>query len=91
MTWKKSSRSANSADCVEVAWHKSAFCADIDCVEVDWEKPKLCSTNGCVEVHKAHNEVWVRDSKDENSPILKFTREEWETFTADVKNGEFDI
>jgi len=33
----------------------------------------------------------VRDSKDPNGPILRFTREEWSAFVGGTKEGEFDL
>ena len=35
--------------------------------------------------------VALRDSKDPAGPALVFTRDEWETFGAGVKRGEFDL
>jgi hypothetical protein len=32
----------------------------------------------------------VRDSKDRNSPILKFAAGEWQAFVAGVREGEFN-
>lgn len=46
-----------------------------DCVEVAGNLPGV---------------VAVRDSKDRTGPALVFTRGEWKSFVAGVKNGEFD-
>lgn len=35
--------------------------------------------------------VAVRDSKSPQGPVLSFTREEWSSFIAGVKAGEFDV
>jgi hypothetical protein len=35
--------------------------------------------------------VAVRDSKDPDGPRLIFTPAEWETFTAGVRDGEFEL
>jgi hypothetical protein len=37
------------------------------------------------------DEVRVRDSKDPDGPVLKFTGPEWDAFVAGVKDGEFDL
>jgi hypothetical protein len=33
----------------------------------------------------------VRDSKDPDGSALIFTPDEWQTFTANVKTGDFDL
>jgi DNA-binding CsgD family transcriptional regulator len=35
--------------------------------------------------------VLIRDSKDPEAPIVRFTAEEWDAFMAAVKHGEFDL
>ena len=45
----------------------------------------------CVEVKRTEEAVYVRDSKNPNSRILKFTLAEWQAFIKGVKNKEFDI
>lgn len=51
-----------------------------------WDQPQ------CVEVEAQSNgDIAVTDSKMQpGSPVLFYTREEWEAFVAGVKNGEFD-
>jgi hypothetical protein len=34
--------------------------------------------------------IVVRDSKDTEGPILRFTPDEWHAFIGGVNNGEFD-
>jgi hypothetical protein len=57
-----------------------------------WVKSSLSYANGdCVEVASlADGHVGVRDSKDAEGPILRFTSSEWRAFIAGVRNGEFD-
>ncbi len=45
----------------------------------------------CVEVAIKNEHVSVRDSKLTDSPVLQFNKDEWSTFIAGVKAGEFDI
>ena len=74
--WRKASRSADTANCVEVAFRKASASA----------------TNGCcVEVGACACRVLVRDSKDPDGPVLSFTRAEWSAFLAGCKAGEFDL
>jgi hypothetical protein len=58
-----------------------------------WVKSSLSFANGdCVEVASlADGLVGVRDSKDSDGPVLRFTPAEWRAFTGGVRNGEFDL
>jgi len=57
-----------------------------------WVKSSLSFSNSnCVEVADLPGgEVGVRDSKDAEGAILRFTPDEWEAFVGGVHNGEFD-
>ncbi len=47
--------------------------------------------NRCVEVAVDEEKVvHVRDSKERNGPVLRFTGPEWDAFIKGVKNGEFE-
>lgn len=55
-----------------------------------WRKSSLSSdTANCVEFAPTQGGVAVRDSKDPNGPILRFSREVWNAFVADVRAGAF--
>jgi Domain of unknown function (DUF397) len=58
----------------------------------DWIKSSLSFSNSnCVEVADLPNRViGVRDSKDSEGPVLRFTPGEWDAFLGGVRNGEFD-
>ncbi|WP_227985492.1 DUF397 domain-containing protein [Nocardia spumae] len=46
----------------------------------------------CVEIaHLGDAAVAVRDSKDRTGPALLFTPGEWDSFTACLRSGGFDI
>lgn len=83
--------------CVEVAFFKAAGCGEGACVEVGFVKSPLSGGGGCVEVNRdgacscGGDEVRVRDSKNQDGPVLSFTREEWKAFIGGVKNNEFDV
>jgi hypothetical protein len=34
--------------------------------------------------------IGLRDSKDPNGPVLRFTPDEWQAFLGGARNGEFD-
>jgi hypothetical protein len=57
-----------------------------------WVKSSLSYANGdCVEVANLPDGcIGVRDSKDAEGPILRFTSSEWRAFISGVHNGEFD-
>jgi hypothetical protein len=56
-----------------------------------WHKSSLCDTGSCVEAAQVGDSVAVRDAKDPNGPILRFSRDEWDAFIAGVRRGEFDL
>jgi hypothetical protein len=73
-------------------WRKSSHSTTNGCLEVRFAKSSYSGSGGCVEVGRtSHGEVWVRDSKDREGPILAFTAEEWRAFLAGVRGGEFDL
>lgn len=56
-----------------------------------WVKSSLsyCNSN-CVEVASLPDGwIGVRDSKDTQGPVLRFTPAEWNAFVGGVRNGEF--
>jgi Domain of unknown function (DUF397) len=57
-----------------------------------WIKSSLSFSNGnCVEVaNLANDEIGVRNSRDAEGAILRFTPDEWHAFLGGVRNGEFD-
>jgi len=58
-----------------------------------WKKSARSASNGaCVEVaHLSGGYVGMRDSKNQDGPVLIFTPSEWEAFIGGVKDGEFDL
>jgi hypothetical protein len=57
-----------------------------------WIKSSLSFSNGnCVEVASLPGAgIGVRDSKDAEGPVLRFTPDEWRAFLGGARNGEFD-
>jgi Domain of unknown function (DUF397) len=57
-----------------------------------WIKSSLSFSNGnCVEVASLpHGEIGVRNSRDPQRAVLRFTPDEWDAFLGGVRNGEFD-
>lgn len=55
-----------------------------------WRRPK-CGTHGsCVEIaHLPEGGVAIRDGKSgDASPVLRFTADEWDAFTAAIRTAE---
>lgn len=80
MAWRKSSRSSDSFNCVEMAFVKSTRSgpAGGECVEA-----AVCRCDSPV--------IYVRDSKDPDGPVLSFGEESWRAFIDGAKAGEFDL
>jgi hypothetical protein len=57
-----------------------------------WVKSSLSYANGnCVEVSDLPGgTVGVRNSRDREAVVLRFTPDEWQAFLGGVRNGEFD-
>jgi hypothetical protein len=60
--------------------------------ELSWVKSSLSFSNSnCVEVaNLPGGGIGVRDSKDPEGPVLRFTPGEWHAFIGGAQNGEFD-
>jgi hypothetical protein len=58
----------------------------------NWVKSSLSFANGnCVEVAGlSDGGVGVRNSRDSEGLVLRFTPDEWHAFLGGVRNGEFD-
>jgi hypothetical protein len=57
-----------------------------------WVKSSLSFSNGnCVEVAELPGgSVGVRNSRDPDGSVLKFTQAEWDAFLGGARRGEFD-
>ena len=84
-TWRKSTYSSQSGNCVEVATNL----ADLVAVPDSWRKSSYSSQDGnCVEVAaNAVGLVAVRDSKHPDGPELLVPATAWRVFVAGVKLG----
>jgi Domain of unknown function (DUF397) len=60
--------------------------------EFHWVKSSLSFSNGnCVEVASLPDgEIGVRNSRDLEGPVLRFTPDEWHAFLGGARAGEFD-
>jgi Domain of unknown function (DUF397) len=60
--------------------------------QITWIKStRSFSNSNCVEIARLPGgHIGVRDSKSPHGPVLRFTTAQWDTFTAGVRNGDFD-
>jgi Domain of unknown function (DUF397) len=60
--------------------------------QVQWVKSSYSFANGnCVEIATlADGMVGIRNSKDPDGPVLRFTPGEWNAFLSGTLAGEFD-
>jgi hypothetical protein len=58
----------------------------------NWIKSSLSFSNGnCVEVaNLPGGKIGVRNSRDSEGAVLRFTPDEWHAFLGGARNGEFD-
>jgi hypothetical protein len=61
-----------------------------DLVHAVWRKSSESFNGDCVEVAPLHDGIVVRDSKNPDGAVLKFSRREWQAFIRGAKSGEFD-
>jgi hypothetical protein len=57
-----------------------------------WRKSVRSAGGNCIEIMPLSTVgvVMVRDSKDPEGPVLRYTQAEWEAFLRGAKSGEFD-
>jgi hypothetical protein len=62
-------------------------------VDATWAKSSFSFSNGnCVEVAALPGgSVAVRDSRDPAGPVLRFTRDGWDTFLAGARRGKSEV
>ena len=59
-----------------------------DTINIRWRKSSYSGNGGsdCVEVGEAARDVLIRDTKDHEGPVLRFTRKEWRRFVGSATN-----
>lgn len=61
----------------------------MDFIDIRWRKSTFSGGNGgnCIEVANHGSRVLVRDTKDRQGPVLRFSPAAWRKFAAKVKAG----
>ncbi len=72
---------------MNTTWRRSTHCHSGGCLETRWKKSSRSGGNGCIEARNT-GVVQVRDSKQDNGPILTFTPIRWRQFVHAVISGE---
>jgi hypothetical protein len=67
----------------------------VDCMyeareNLTWRTSGRCGSGACVEVAQDAGAIYLRDSTDPAARLV-FSHEEWKSFAAGVKAGEFDV
>jgi len=59
--------------------------------KLEWRKARRSANNGaCVELAPASGQILIRDSKDQDGPIIAYSKYSWHLFVASAKSGHFD-
>lgn len=90
IVWRKSSRSGDGPNCVEVGvWHKSSLSGNgQNCVEVALADSPQSGTDPAPDTDRL---FLVRDSKDPNGPVLAFSPAEWDAFLTAIRRGALEV
>ena len=71
---------------------KKKFITISDIPNIKWQRSKACgASTACVQIAKVGDNIAVSDSKDPNSAVLFYNKEEWEAFVTGVKKEEFEF
>jgi hypothetical protein len=58
---------------------------------LEWRKARRSANNGaCVELAPRAGQILIRDSKDQNGPVIAYSQYSWRSFVAVAKTGHFD-
>jgi hypothetical protein len=58
--------------------------------DLQWRVSRTCESGACVGVARRGEDIFIGNTSDPESPVSKFTTDEWRHFLAGVKLGHFD-
>lgn len=68
------------------------FPNNLEVSDLKWRKARRSAANGaCVEVAHANGQIFIRDSKAQDGPVMQYPGGSWHTFLAGTKMGQFDL
>jgi len=56
-----------------------------------WRRSSFCANGECVEVARLDDMIVMRDSKDPNGHMLRYTTEEFRFLVRKIKAGDYDF
>ena len=60
--------------------------------DLRWRIARRSANNGaCVEVAPTAGSILVRDSKDQDGPVVQYPGNSWRAFLGAAKKGQFDL
>jgi hypothetical protein len=60
--------------------------------DLNWRTARKSAGNGaCVEVATVNLHVLVRDSKDQDGPVMQYPGGAWQAFLANAQKGHLDL
>jgi Domain of unknown function (DUF397) len=65
--------------------------AKLELARAEWHKSSFSGASGCIEVAFVQGNVAIRDSKNQQGPVLVFSPNEWTAFLSGVRGGEFEL
>jgi len=58
---------------------------------LEWRTARRSANNGaCVELAATARQILIRDSKDQDGPVIGYSDDSWRRFIAAAKAGRFD-
>ena len=65
---------------------------NLEVSDLQWRKARRSANNGaCVEVAPVNGQIVIRDSKDQDGPVIRYSASSWHTFLGGAKKGQFDL
>ena len=66
--------------------------SNLEVSNLQWRKAGRSANNGaCVEVAPVNGQILIRDSKDQDGPIIQYSGSSWRAFLGGAKKGQFDL
>ena len=62
-----------------------------DLADRQWRRSGLCNGGNCLEIAMLGDLVKVRNSADQNGPVLSFGRDAWGAFLALIRCGGLEV